>query len=186
MAAAAKDDRIDVLVNNAGIAGPTAPLAEISLDDWSRTLGVNLTGVFLCCRAALPYLRRATRGRIVNIGSAAGKKPLVNRTPYTASKLGLIGLGRTLAHELGPDGITVNTVSPGLVEGARLEAVLDTMAAARGIGAEELRAKLVAETALGRGVTEADVAQMVLFLCSSAADSLTGQDFHVNAGSVME
>jgi meso-butanediol dehydrogenase / (S,S)-butanediol dehydrogenase / diacetyl reductase len=183
--AAGNGGSIEILVNNAGVAGPSAPLEEISVEDWSRTLAVNLTGVFLCCRAAIPYLRRAEGARIVNIGSAAGKKAFPNRTPYTTSKLGLVGLTRTLAHELGRDGITVNTISPGLVEGDRLERVLASMATSRGIDAEDLRRELVAETALGRGVTEADIAEMTLFLCSAAADNVTGQDLNVNAGSVL-
>jgi len=183
--AAGPGGQIDVLVNNAGISGPSVPLSDLALEDWTRTLAVNLTGVFLCCRAAIPYLRRARRGRIISIGSAAGKKPFVNRTPYATSKLGLIGLTRTLAHELGPDGITVNTVSPGLVEGDRLERVLASMAGSRGTSVDDLRRALVAETALGHGVTEADVAGMVLLLCSPAADTVTGQDLGVNAGSVM-
>lgn len=183
--AAGPRGQIDVLVNNAGVAGPSLPLQDIPLEDWSRTLAVNLTGVFLCCRAAVPYLRRARRARIVTIGSAAGKKPFVNRTPYATSKMGLIGLTRTLAHELGPDGITVNTISPGLVEGERLERVVASMADSRGMAVDELRRALVAETALGHGVTEADIAAMVVVLCSAAADNVTGQDLNVNAGSVM-
>lgn len=176
---------IHVLVNNAGMAGPTVPLAELSLADWNETIAVNLTGVFLGCRAAIPYLRAAGHGKIVNIGSATGKRPLPNRTPYAASKLGVVGLTRTLAHELGPDNISVNTVSPFLVDNARLARVVSSMAAATGRTPAQLRDELTAETAFGRPVTEQDVAQLVLLLCSSAADDLTGQDINVTAGSVM-
>ncbi|HTW98729.1 MAG TPA: SDR family oxidoreductase, partial [Acidimicrobiales bacterium] len=109
--AAAGSGAINALVNNAGIAGPTAPLSEVSLEDWNETVAVNLTGVFLACRAALPYLRRAPRAKIVNIGSVTGKRPLPHRAPYAAAKLGVVGLTRTLAHEVGPLGISVNNIS---------------------------------------------------------------------------
>jgi len=183
--AAARTGSIDILVNNAGAAGPTAPLEQVSLEEWHETIAVNLTGVFLCCRAAIPYLRRARAATIVNLGSVSGKRPMVNRTPYTSAKLGVVGLSRTLAHELGPDDITVNVISPFFVAGGRLEAVLPPMAAKRGMEQEALRAEMAAETALKRTVPEDDVAALTLFLCSPAARSLTGQDFNVSAGAVM-
>jgi NAD(P)-dependent dehydrogenase (short-subunit alcohol dehydrogenase family) len=176
---------IDVLVNNAGTPGPTTPLSELPLQEWKETIDTNLTGVFLACQAAIPFLRRAQHGKIVNIGSATGKRPLVNRTPYAAAKLGLVGLTRTLAHELGSDGISVNTISPFLVENARLDGVITTMASARGLSKEALRKEFTRETALGRTVTEADVSRLVLFLASSAADGITGEDWNVTAGSIM-
>ncbi len=186
MATAAGDDGvIHALVNNAGIAGPSTPLAELSLEAWNETIAVNLTGVFLACRAAIPYLRAAPRGKIVSIGSATGKRPLPNRTPYAAAKIGVVGLTRTLAHELGPDNISVNTISPFLVDNARLEAVVSAMAAAGDRSPGELRGELTAGTAFGRPVTEDDVARLTLMLCSSAADDLTGQDINVTAGAVM-
>jgi NAD(P)-dependent dehydrogenase (short-subunit alcohol dehydrogenase family) len=176
---------IDILVNNAGIAGPTAPLAEVTLEEWNETVAVNLTGVFLACRAALPYLERAAHGKIVNIGSVTGKQPLPNRTPYAAAKLGVVGLTRTLAHELGPSGISVNVISPWLVGGERLDQVIESMARERGLSADELRAEMTEGTAFKRIVTEDDVVATTLFLCSSAADNLTGQDINVSAGAVM-
>jgi NAD(P)-dependent dehydrogenase (short-subunit alcohol dehydrogenase family) len=176
---------IHALVNNAGIAGPSVPLAQLSLADWDEVIAVNLTGVFLACQAAIPYLQAAPHGKIVNIGSATGKRPLPNRTPYAAAKLGVVGLTRTLAHELGPDNISVNTVSPFLVDNARLGNVVAAMAAATGRAPTELRDELTAGTAFGRPVTEDDVTRLVLMLCSSAADDLTGQDLNVTAGAVM-
>jgi NAD(P)-dependent dehydrogenase (short-subunit alcohol dehydrogenase family) len=183
--AATGDGVIHALVNNAGIAGPTTPLSELSLEDWNETISVNLTGVFLTCRAAIPYLRAAPHGKIVNIGSVTGKRPLPNRAPYAASKLGVVGLTRTLAHELGPDNISVNTISPFLVENARLERVFTTMAEARGLTPDQLRSEFTATTAFGRPVSETDVSRITLMLCSSAADDLTGQDYNVSAGAVM-
>jgi NAD(P)-dependent dehydrogenase (short-subunit alcohol dehydrogenase family) len=176
---------IDILVNNAGIAGPTAPLAEVTLAEWDETLAVNLTGVFLSCRAALPYLERSAHGKIVNIGSVTGKQPLLNRTPYAAAKLGVVGLTRTLAHELGPSGINVNVISPWLVGGERLESVIVTMAQERGLSAEALRAEMTAGTAFKRTVSEEDVVELTLFLCSTAANNVTGQDINLSAGAVM-
>jgi NAD(P)-dependent dehydrogenase (short-subunit alcohol dehydrogenase family) len=176
---------IDILINNAGIAGPTVPLAEVTLADWNDTVAVNLTGVFLACKAAIPYLEHAAHGKIVNIGSVTGKQPLANRTPYAAAKLGVVGLTRTLAHELGPSGISVNVISPWLVDGERLESVLETIAKERGLSAEGVRAEMIAGTAFKRTVSEADVVEMTLFLCSTAANNLTGQDVNVSAGAVM-
>ena len=176
---------IHVLVNNAGTPGPTTPLREMTLQGWTETIETNLTGVFLACRAAIPFLRRAGHGKIVNIGSATGKRPLVNRSPYAAAKLGLVGLTRTLAHEVGSDGISVNTISPFLVDNARLEEVITTMASARGLSKETLRKELTQQTALGRTVTEADVSRLALFLASSAADGITGEDWNVTAGAIM-
>jgi NAD(P)-dependent dehydrogenase (short-subunit alcohol dehydrogenase family) len=186
MALAAGSRRVlDILVNNAGIAGPTAPLVDISLEEWNRTIAVNLTGVFLACKAALPYLERCEHGKIVNIGSVTGKQPLSNRSAYAAAKLGVVGLTRTLAHEVGSIGVSVNLISPWLVEGERLEGVLSSMSKERGLTPDEMRAELTEGTAFKRTVSEADVVGMVLFLCSPAANNLTGQDINVAAGAVM-
>jgi NAD(P)-dependent dehydrogenase (short-subunit alcohol dehydrogenase family) len=176
---------VDILVNNAGIAGPTADLVDLSVEDWNEVLAVNLTGPFLCCKAAIPIMRDAGGGKIVNIGSASGKRPLAGRTPYTASKLGLLGLTRTLAHEVGKYGINVNLVSPFLVAGPRLDLVIERLASARSVDAQVVRSEMTALSPFTRGVTEDDVANVALFLSSSAADNMTGQDINVSAGSVM-
>jgi NAD(P)-dependent dehydrogenase (short-subunit alcohol dehydrogenase family) len=176
---------LDVLVNNAGIAGPTAPLVDVSLENWNETLAVNLTGVFLACKAALPYLLRAGHGKILNIGSVTGKQPLPYRSPYAAAKLGVVGLTRTLAHEVGPSGISVNVISPWLVDGDRLQEVLGSMSIERGVTPSQLRAEMTAGTAFKRTVSEDDVVEAALFLCSPAANNLTGQDLNVAAGAVM-
>jgi NAD(P)-dependent dehydrogenase (short-subunit alcohol dehydrogenase family) len=183
--AAGERGAIDILVNNAGIAGPTAPLAEVSLEEWNETVAVNLTGVFLACRAALPYLERTHHGTIVNIGSVTGKQPLINRTPYAAAKLGVVGLTRTLAHELGPSGISVNVISPWLVDGPRLREVIDSMSRERGLTPEQLRAELTGGTVFKQAVDEQDVVATAVFLCSSGAANLTGLDINVSAGAVM-
>ncbi|MGA3352487.1 MAG: SDR family NAD(P)-dependent oxidoreductase [Acidimicrobiales bacterium] len=183
--AAGRHKVLDILVNNASIPGPTTRLADLTLEQWNETVAVNLTGVFLACRAALPYLERSGHGKIVNIGSAAGKEPLPNRSAYAAAKIGVVGLTRTLAHEVGLAGISVNVVSPWLVENARLRGVFFSMAKERGLTADELRAEMTEETAFKRTVSETDVVEVVLFLCSRAADNITGQDINVNAGAIM-
>jgi NAD(P)-dependent dehydrogenase (short-subunit alcohol dehydrogenase family) len=181
----ARQAGLDILINNAAIAGPTSALREITLVEWEQTLVVNLTGVMMCCQLAVQRMRARGTGKIVNIGSASGKRPLINRAAYTTTKLGLIGLTRTLAHEVGRDGITVNAISPYVVEGDRLRRVVKSMAAARGVTEEEQYEDLVRDSALGRGVTAEEVAEVALFLCSPGAASLTGQDLNVTAGAVM-
>jgi NAD(P)-dependent dehydrogenase (short-subunit alcohol dehydrogenase family) len=176
---------LEILVNNAGIAGPTARLVDVTPDEWNETVAVNLTGVFLACKAALPYLERAAHGKIVNIGSVTGKQPLLNRSPYAAAKLAVVGLTRTLALEVAPQGVSVNVISPWLVEGDRLEDVVTSMSRERGLTPEQLRAEMTEGTAFKRTVNEADVVELALFLSSSAADNLTGQDINVSAGAVM-
>ena len=154
---AASDGRsLDILVNNAGVAGPPEPLLTLRLEDWESTLAVNLT-VFLVCKEAFLYLVESGHGRIVTIGSGIGTRPLVNRAAYKAAKLGLVGLTRTLAAEVGPLGVTVNVVSPFLVENARLEQVITTMSAKRKTAPEQLHAELHDATVLRRPVSEAEV-----------------------------
>jgi NAD(P)-dependent dehydrogenase (short-subunit alcohol dehydrogenase family) len=177
--------RVDALLNCAGIVGRMAELVDLSLEDWNEVMAVNLTGVFLCCRAVIPIMRAQGGGRIVTIGSASGKRPLPRRSAYATSKLALVGLSRTLAHELGRDGITVNVISPFFVEGGRLERVVRAMAEARGIEVAAIREELVAQTALGRLVRPEDVAELALFLCSPAGEGITGQDLNVSAGAVV-
>ena len=175
---------LDILVNNAGIAGPTKELVNVTLEEWTEVLAVNLTGVFLCCQAAIPVMRERGGGKIVNVGSASGKRPLAMRTPYTASKMGLVGLTRTLADEVAKDEITVNCISPWMVQNERVEQVISRMAAARGVGRDVVRTELVSLSPFNRGVNEDDVANVALFLSSSAADNMTGQDINVTAGAV--
>ena len=111
---------VDLLVNNSGIAGPMKVLWEIDPEGWNETIDVNLTGVFLCCRAFLPAMIQRRSGNVVVIGSVTGKRPLHGRTPYAATKIALVGLVRTLAWETGEYGIRVNLISPGAVGGARI------------------------------------------------------------------
>lgn len=183
--ATARFGRLTAVVNNAGIAGPTKALEELTLEEWDEVIDTNLTGVFRVCRAAIPALRAAGGGRVVMIGSVTGKRPLPGRTPYASAKLGLVGLTRTMAHELGPSGITVNLISPWLVEGARLDAVIAGMAEREGRDAPAVRAGLVALSPLRCSVSDLDVARLAAFLLSPGAGHMTGQDLNISAGAVM-
>ena len=186
-ARAAEDEfgRVDVLVNNSGVGGPSRPMWEIDLEEWEDTFRVNVTGTFLVCRAFLPRMIEAGSGSVVVIGSMTGKRPLVNRTPYAASKTALIGLVRTLAWDAGPHGVRVNLVSPGPVEGARIQWVLEQQAAARGISFEEAQADFTSGSPLHRLVPPGDVADVVAYLASPRSASITGDDINVSAGLAM-
>jgi NAD(P)-dependent dehydrogenase (short-subunit alcohol dehydrogenase family) len=184
-AAEAEFGRVDVLVNNSGVGGPSKPLWELSVEEWEDTFRVNVTGTFLVCKAFLPGMIARGSGSVVVIGSVTGKRPLVNRTPYAASKTALIGLVRTLAWEVGSLGIRVNLVSPGGVEGERLKWVFEQQAAARGITVEEARADFAGGSAMQRLVSPRDVADTTVYLASSRASAITGDDVNVSAGLAM-
>ncbi len=173
----------DLLVNNAGIAGPTVSTVSLQRSDWESVLAVNLTGAMLCCRAVLPTMLERGAGHIINIGSITGKRPLMHRVAYASSKLGLIGLTRSLAEEVGPHGIRVNAISPGPVMGERIERVLEGQALAQGITVEEARAQFTSGTPLRRFVEPGEVADAVVAL--DALPGVTGIDLNVSAGLVM-
>ncbi len=166
---------LDILVNNAGIAGPTAPIEEIEPADWARTLEVNLTGQYLCARRAVPPIRAAGGGSIVNLSSAAGRFGFPMRTPYAAAKWASVGLAKSLAVELGPDQIRVNAICPGAVEGDRIDRVIAAKAEALGVSFEDFRAELLAKASMRRMVTATDIANMILYLCSDAGRLVSGQ-----------
>jgi NAD(P)-dependent dehydrogenase (short-subunit alcohol dehydrogenase family) len=177
--------RVDILINNSGITGPTAPLWEVSLAEWQETFAVNTTGGFLCCRAFLPSMMAQRAGSIIFISSITGKRPLFGRAPYAASKLALVGLARTLAWETGPHGIRVNVISPGPVEGERVERVIRLQAEVEGISEEQSRRNFTANSPLGRMVPPQNIAEAAVFLASDNAASITGEDMNVSAGIVM-
>ena len=179
-AAAQELGGLDVLVNNAGISGPTANAEEIAPVDWQRTIDVNLNGAFYCARLAIPLLKAGGGGSIVNISSTAGLFGYPLRTPYAASKWALIGLTKTLSMELGAFGIRVNAVSPGTVEGPRLDRVVAAKAAARGVSAAEIRAAYRGKSSLGTLIAAEDIAETVLFLCSDGGARISGQALAVD------
>jgi NAD(P)-dependent dehydrogenase (short-subunit alcohol dehydrogenase family) len=174
--------RIDVLVNNAGIVGPTAPVAEVRRGDWDAVLAVNLTGAFLCAKAVLPAMMAQRCGRIINIASVAGKIAYALRSPYAVSKWGLIGLTLTLAREVGDYNIQVNAVCPGPVQGERMQTIIECRAAELGQTTQEVEQAYVQAAALKRMVQADDVAAAVAFLASPAAGNITGQALDVSAG----
>jgi NAD(P)-dependent dehydrogenase (short-subunit alcohol dehydrogenase family) len=167
--------RLDVLVNNAGIAGPTAPVEAIEPADWDRTIAVDLNGQFYCARRAVPLLRAAGGGSIVNIASNAAFFGFPLRTPYTACKWALIGFTKTLAMELGPDHIRVNAICPGSVQGARIDRVIARDAEERGRTPEEIRAIYARQSSMRLFVTASDVANLAWFLASEQGATISGQ-----------
>lgn len=178
-------DGLDCLVNNAGIAGPTKPIEEISREEWEHTQDVNVTGVFLATKHAVPHLRASDQGRVVNLSSISGKRPLVERTPYTASKMAVIGITRTLAHELGDDDVTVNAICPGPVQGPRLERVIQNQADAAGLSYEKAKNdRFVDDMAINELVEADDVAELIAYLASEKAKHITAQDINVSGGVV--
>lgn len=171
---------LDVLVNNAGIAGPTARVEEIPPEEWERTIAVNLTGQFLCARRAVPLLKAAGGGAILSMASVAGRLGYPLRTPYAASKWGVIGLTQSLAMELGPHNIRVNAILPGVVAGERMRGVIGARAAAEGTSYDAMEKHYLRQVSMRRMVTAEEVAGTVLFLCSEAGRSISGQSLSVD------
>lgn len=176
--------RVDILVNNSGVGGPSAETWKIDPKDWDETFDINVKGTYLCCSAFLPSMIERKAGNIVIIGSMTGKRPLWGRSPYAASKMALVGLARTLALETGPHGIRVNVVSPGAVEGERIQWVIEQQAEGRGITFEEAKEELASGSPLNRFVPPSDVAAAAIYLASDASGSTTGEDLNVSAGMV--
>jgi NAD(P)-dependent dehydrogenase (short-subunit alcohol dehydrogenase family) len=179
-AIAARLGGLDTMINNAGIAGPTGGVEEISPDDWRRCLDIGLTGQFLCTRLAVPLIKAAGGGSIVNMSSAAGRHGYAYRTPYSAAKFGVIGFTQSLAKELGPHNIRVNAILPGIVSGARMEGVIRDRAAQVGIGYAEMETRYLERVSLRRMVTPEDVAATIAFLLSSAGSNISGQSLGVD------
>jgi len=171
---------LDALVNNAGIAGPTGGVEAISVADFRRCLDVCLTGQFICAHHAVPMLKAAGGGAIVNMSSAAGRFGYAFRTPYASAKWGVIGFTQSLAKELGPHNIRVNAILPGIIEGPRMEGVIAARAEQLGISPEEMKARYLERISLRRMTPQADVAAIVTFLLSEMGRNLTGQSFPVD------
>ena len=166
---------LDVLVNNAGIGGPTSPVEQFPPEDWDRVLQVNLTGTFDVTRLAIPYLKQSAAASILIMSSAAGRFGYPNRSAYSASKWALVGLAKTLAIELGDWGIRVNALLPGAVDGERLHRVYAGRVAATGQPLEAVLAAAMAGQSLKRFVDPREIAAMALFLTSDAGKSISGQ-----------
>lgn len=177
--------RIDILVNNSGITGKSAPLWELTEEEWDEGIDTNLKGPFLVSKAVIPAMLKQKSGSIIFIGSVTGKRPLINRSVYAASKLGMVGMMRTLALEVGAHGIRVNLISPGFVEGPRLDGVIKTVAAIEKISPEEEHAKWLEMIPLAKFVSPENIAEGVLFLASDRSAGITGDDLNISGGLVM-
>jgi NAD(P)-dependent dehydrogenase (short-subunit alcohol dehydrogenase family) len=193
--------KVDILVNNVGIAGPTKPVWELTFDEWNKTITVNLGGTFLFTKAVIAEMIQKKYGRIINLSSVVFKNPYPYRTPYATSKMGIIGFTRILALEVGRFNITVNAICPGNPGGERNVEVLRDLATYidRPFNEEETRRRfnemkekgvLGGKYLKGEGYLEAlisheDVARLALFLASEEASSITGQDINVSAGTTM-
>jgi NAD(P)-dependent dehydrogenase (short-subunit alcohol dehydrogenase family) len=171
---------LDALVNNAGIAGPTGPVEDLSPADWRRCIDIDLTGQFLCTRRAVPLIKAAGGGAIVNLSSAAGRHGYAFRTPYSAAKFGVIGFTQSLAKELGPHNIRVNAILPGIVEGPRMEGVIRARANQVGVSYAEMEERYLERVSLRRMVSPNDIAAMTVFLLSPMGENLSGQSLGVD------
>jgi len=166
---------LDVLVNNAGIAGPTAPVEEIDPDEWEKVLAVDLSGTFNVTRLAIAHLKKSSAGVILNMSSVAGRFGYANRSPYCTAKWGVIGFTKTLSIELGEYGIRANAILPGAVEGPRIQRVFEGRAEASGKTVDEIRKEAMAVQSLKRLVDPKDIAALAVYLASDAAKSISGQ-----------
>lgn len=166
---------LDVLVNNAGISGPTAPVEALDPNEWDKVMRVNLTGTFNVSRFAIPHLKKSKSGVIINMSSVAGRFGYANRSPYCTSKWGLVGFTKTLAIELGEYGIRVNAILPGAVEGPRLQKVFEERAQLSGESVEEVKNGSMANQSIKTLVDPRDIAALAVFLASDSGKSISGQ-----------
>ncbi|MDE3109395.1 MAG: SDR family oxidoreductase [Acidobacteriota bacterium] len=166
---------LDVLVNNAGIAGPTAPVENMDPDEWEKVMQVDLTGTFNVTRLSIPHLKQSQAGVIINMSSVAGRFGYANRSPYCTAKWGLIGFTKTLSIELGEYGIRANAILPGAVDGPRIQRVFEGRAKVRGKTMEQIKKEAMSVQSLKRLVDPRDVAALAVFLASDAAKSISGQ-----------
>ncbi|HLJ72326.1 MAG TPA: SDR family oxidoreductase [Roseiarcus sp.] len=171
---------LDALVNNAGIAGPTGAVEDIDPAEWRRCLDIGLTGQFLCTRLAVPMLKAAGGGSIVNISSAAGRYGYAFRTPYSSAKFGVIGFTQSLAKELGPANIRVNAILPGIIEGPRMESVIRNRAQQLGLSYDAMEKAYLDRISLRRMTSPHDVAATIAFLISDAGINISGQSIGVD------
>lgn len=182
LADAVADEEISILVNNAGVAGPVAPLWDVNPAEWEEVFAVNVRGIYLMCRAFLPPMIERGSGDVINVASVSGKRPLARRTPYAASKMAVIGLTTTLAHEVGPLGVTVNTLSPGPVGGPRMARNFALEAERTGTTVETAEEEFVSRSALRRMVTEDEVGRAAVAMLRMPG--LCGADIDLSAGMV--
>lgn len=172
---AARHGGLDVLVNNAGVAGPTGAVETIETNSWMATFDVNIHSQFFCIKHCLPLLRKSADSSILNLSSAAGRLGMTNRSAYSASKWAVVGLTKTLAIELGAENIRVNALCPGAVDGPRIRKVMDAKAKVLGVEVEQIEGQYAAQSSLNRLITVEDVANMAVFVSSNLARNINGQ-----------
>lgn len=170
---------IDALINNAGISGPTAHVEDIDVADWDHVFRVNVESHFVACKVVVPYLRKQKDGSIIFISSTAGRLGFAMRTPYSASKWALVGLMKSLTNEIGPDGVRVNAIMPGVVDGERIRRVITAKAEAENISYEEMESQWLKPVSLRRMVSQQELAEMMQFLISDAGRNITGQTISI-------
>jgi len=175
-------EQISILINNAGIGGPVKQLVDIEPAEWDEVFSANVRSIYLMCRAFLPQMTARGSGDVINVASVSGKRPLTRRTPYTASKMAVLGLTRTLAFEVGPQGVSVNSLSPGPCRGPRMERNFTLEAAATGTTYAEAEEAFVSRAALRRLVEEDEVAAAVLAMLRMPG--LCGADIDLSAGMI--
>jgi NAD(P)-dependent dehydrogenase (short-subunit alcohol dehydrogenase family) len=173
---------LDCMINNAGVAGPTGKIEDIDIKEWERCIAVDVNGMFYCTRLAVPLLKAAGGGSIINLSSAAGRLGFPYRTPYAAAKWGVVGFTKSLSMEVGEDKIRVNAIQPGIVEGARIDKVIEDKANAVGNSVEEQRKIALEYVSMKQMVSPYDIANMALYLASPAGATVTGQAISVCAG----
>jgi NAD(P)-dependent dehydrogenase (short-subunit alcohol dehydrogenase family) len=166
---------LDVLVNNAGIAGPTASVEDYDPDAWDQVVRINLTATFDATRLAIPHLKKSPAGVILILSSMAGRFGYPNRSAYSATKWGLVGFTKTISRELGPLGIRANAILPGCVAGPRIQKVFEGRAERSGRTVDEEIEDALASQSLHRLVDARDIAALAVFLASDAAKSISGQ-----------
>jgi NAD(P)-dependent dehydrogenase (short-subunit alcohol dehydrogenase family) len=172
---------LDVLISNAGIAGPTGPIESIEAAGWERAIAVNLHSQYYFARRAVPLLKQSTAAPcLISMGSVAGRLGYAFRTPYASSKWAIVGMMKSLAIELGPHGIRANAILPGPVEGERMSAVIAARAEAVGVDVDVMREQYLNRISLRRMVVPDDIAALALFLCSPAARNLSGQAISID------
>jgi NAD(P)-dependent dehydrogenase (short-subunit alcohol dehydrogenase family) len=171
---------LDLLINNAGVAGPVGAVENLDEDGWDECLQINLSGTFYMTRRAIPFLRKSSHASIINIASTAALMGCPQRSPYVASKWAQIGLTKTWAMELGPEGIRVNAVCPTSVDGPRIERVIQQEAEQRGVNSESVREVYLRQTSMRSFATADEVADTVLFLASEQASRISGQAISVD------
>jgi NAD(P)-dependent dehydrogenase (short-subunit alcohol dehydrogenase family) len=176
------DEEVSILVNNAGIAGPVAEIVDITPDEWDEVFAINVRSMYLMCRAFLPAMYARGAGDVVNLASVSGKRPLVARTPYTASKMAVLGLTATLAFEAGPKGVRVNSLSPGPVRGPRMTRNFTLESERSGITYAEAERNFVSRAALARLVEEDEVGDALVAMLAMTA--LSGADIDLSAGMI--